>query len=272
VDLGAHAAHRLGLPLILTRRVASPIRRNVLSRRKYSRANIAAVIAISETVKRVMAESGYPPEDIHVVQTGLDLAAVRCVEPDSAFRAQYGPRIAGGIGRLSRKKNWQMSIRVAASIAESVPDLRWVLIGDGPERRRLERLAARLGVPDRIFFLGFREEAGRLMRNFDVLFFPSLMEGASVTVREAMAMGVPVVAVNAEGTVESLDGHGWIVTPGDIEGGRRAVQEALDDPGKRTAAIDGARASAEARFSIDKTVEGTLAVYESVLESRHNVS
>jgi glycosyltransferase involved in cell wall biosynthesis len=267
--LGIRVGGKLGLPVVLSRRVASPLRRNPLSARKYSARRIDAVIAISQTVKDVFIRGGYPPERVHVVPSGLDIEALLRVESDAALIGRRGEAVVvGGMGKLSRKKNWQFMVRVAAAMKEEADGIRWVLAGDGPERARLEKLAARLGVEDRFEFLGFRPEGARLLKCFDLLFFPSRREGASVTVREAMVLGVPVVAVNAPGSMESLAGHGWSVADDDVEGAVRSVREALFDAGRRQAVIDGARGSALERFSFERTVEGTLAVYGRVIEGR----
>lgn len=253
---------RLGLPVVLSRRVASPVRRNPRSKRKYSVRHVDAVIAISNTVKEVFARTGYPADRIYVVPSGLDLEAIDSIAPDPELRERYGARaLVGGIGKLSKKKNWQFMVRVAARLAKTRERsaLRWILCGEGPERPRLQALCRDLGVSDTVSFLGFRTDADRILRSLDVLFFPSVREGASVTVRKAMVMGVPVVAVDAPGTMESLAGHGWRVRDGDVEAGVRSVEAALDR-GPHHAATDYARR----HFSLERTVRGTLEVYRAV--------
>jgi glycosyltransferase involved in cell wall biosynthesis len=270
-DSGALSAARrrareLGAPVVFSRRVASPLRRNPFSRAKYSAESIAAVLAISETVKQVFAASGYPPDRIYVVPSGLDLEALDDVVADPGLRRHYGAELlVAGVGSLTKKKNWQMLVRTAALLNGEGWDLHWLLAGEGPERESLEALAAGSGVGDRVHFLGFREDAQQLIKSCDLLFFPSLIEGASVTVREAMALGAPVVAVDAAGTAESLNGHGCLVAPDDVDGAARAVRGLLTDSAARTAMVEAARESARRRFSFDRTVRGTMEVYDAVL-------
>ena len=97
------------------------------------------------------------------------------------------------------------------------------------------------------------------------------MEGASVTVREAMLLGTPVVAVDAAGTMESLDGHGIGIKPGDVSAAADAVYAVLTDTDKRQSMIAGARRSALARFSFPVTVAGTLAAYRRIWEGWERV-
>ena len=266
--IGVRAAKGLRVPIVLSRRIASPLRRNLISRKKYSSRNIDAVIAVSQTVKRVVAQSGYPQERIHVVASGLDIPFLDNIQPDDQFRRKFeGAFLVGGIGTLSVKKNWKMLIEVAAHIGATRKDIDWVLVGDGPERNRLEKLAERYGVSNRIHFLGFQPDAARLLRNVDVLFFPSLREGTPGVVREAMILNVPVVAVDAPGTVEALGGHGWPVKSDDITGAADIILKILHEPEMRAVACEKARQSALQRFSIHRTIQETIDVYHTVLKN-----
>lgn len=267
VTIGAIAGRRLSLPVVLSRRIASPLRRSVLSRFKYSPRSLRAVIAISETVRGVMIESGYPADRIYVVPSGLDFAALDAVRPAADVRrACRAPHLVVGIGKLSTKKNWDFLLQAAAAVARGGgPEIDWLLVGEGPERSRLQRRVHELDLGRRVRFLGFRRDAQAILKAADLLFFPSLREGASVTVREAMAMGTPVVAVNSAGVAESLDGHGWLVSPGDVDAAALAVRTLLGDPERRERMGQAAKQSARARFSFDETIGGTLAVYERVL-------
>jgi glycosyltransferase involved in cell wall biosynthesis len=234
--------------------------------RKYSERNLRAVIAVSETVREVFAGFGFPEHRIHVVTDGLDIQELTRIEKDEAFRREFGgTALIGGIGKLSVKKNWQLLVRVAAHLAGEGHDLRWLVLGEGPERGRLEELARNLGVGGIVRFPGFHDDAIRLLRNFDVLFHPSLMEGASVTIRSAMVMGVPVVSADAPASLESLGGHGWIVGGDDVAGAAAGILEAASGATMTRDRCSEARAFAVERFSIEKTVQGTIGVYESAL-------
>jgi len=266
-SLGAAVGRKLGLPVVLSRRVASPLRRNPLSRWKYSRRNFRAVVAISNTVRDVfLRTSRFPADDVYVVPTGIDIGELDAVERDNAFRRELPGRfLVGGVGKLSVKKNWAFLVRVAAAMKVTDLDIHWVIAGDGGEREAIELLAKELGVEDRIHLLGFRSDALRILKSLDLLFFPSIVEGASVTVRECMVLGTPVVAVDADGTMESLAGHGWGVPDGDIEGAVASVTEALTNQPLRDERVSGARRHAVEHYTYDRTVAGTIEVYQKVL-------
>ncbi|MDP6526401.1 MAG: glycosyltransferase [Kiritimatiellia bacterium] len=265
-SMGSAAGRRLGIPVVLSRRIMSPIRQNPLSRRKYSPRRLSGVIAISESVRGVFLECGFPEDRTFVVQSGLDIAALDAVGADYSLREKSDrPHLVGGIGKLSPKKNWQLMVRTAAHLADQTADIQWILVGDGPERENLERLVEDLGIQDRFLFTGFVPDAVGLLKAMDTLFFPSLMEGASVTVRQAMAVGVPVVAVDAPGTSESLAGHGWLVGGNDVEGAADSLLQSLLDSNRRHAVGLAAKEYARATYDMSRTVDGTIRVYEQIL-------
>ena len=266
VSHGGWLSARTGVPLVLSRRVASPLRRNPLSRLKYGSARVAGVLAISETVKSVFCESGYPPERVWVVPSGLDFASLDRVQPDADKRAQFGKApLVGGIGKLSEKKNWRLMVEAAHALNARGVHIEWALLGSGPEEDALRALVAERKLGEHFKFLGFQEDAASWLKTFDLLFFPSRIEGASVTVREAMALGVPVVAANAAGTMESLDGCGWIIDPDDVDSAADTVYGVLNDSAERDKRVAAAREIARSRYAQEQTIEGTLAAYRRVL-------
>jgi glycosyltransferase involved in cell wall biosynthesis len=264
--IGIKIARRVNLPLVLSRRIASPLRKNLFSHVKYSPDRIAGVIAISQTVKEVFAKRGYPRDRIWIVPDGVDIEALDKVEVDMEFRRSYDRRyIVGGVGKLSLKKNWQFMAYVAERLMHSGIEIQWCIAGDGPGRTKLEKLVRQLGIESHFHFLGFRTDATSILKSLDLLFCPSLMEGASIVILKAMVLGTPVVAVNTPGTMESLAGHCWAINQGDIEGAARSVVEALRDGTKRDAIVAAAKASAKSRFPLNLTIDGTVKVYNQVL-------
>ena len=260
LSVGIGLRRQFRIPLVLTRRIASPLRRNPFSRWKYSPRRLDGVLAISGTVRDVMVRSGYPAERIQIAPDGVDVDALAAIPPDPDFRNAYGTDwLVGGIGKLSAKKNWIHMVRAAEILAKESFPAQWVLLGDGPEEAALRSAIARAGLSGRFHLLGFRADAARLLRQFDLLGFPSLMEGASVTVREAMAMGVPVVGSDAPGVVESLAGHGWIAGGDEPAAMADAIRQAFQDVPLRQRRIAAARRYARDHYDLDRTVEATLA-------------
>jgi len=224
------------------------------------------VIAISETVRDVMVRSGYPAERIRLAPSGVDVAALAQIPADPDFRAAYGADfLVGGLGKLAPKKNWMLMVRAAEILAREAFPAQWAIAGDGPDRAALQAAIERAGLAGRFHLLGFRAEATRLLRQFDLLCFPSRMEGASVAVREAMAMGVPVAAADAPGVVESLAGHGWIVPGDDPAALAAAVREALQAAARRRERVEAARRHARDHYDLEHMVEATLAACDALV-------
>jgi colanic acid/amylovoran biosynthesis glycosyltransferase len=142
------------------------------------------------------------------------------------------------VGRLVEKKGFDTLIEAAAVVARSRPDLSVCLVGDGPERERLEALARRLGIDSRVTFLGAQAHAETLERMLDarVLCLPARRasdgdtDAMPVVLREAMVRGVPVIASRLTGIPENVgDEAGWLVEPGSVRDLIAALNEALDD-------------------------------------------
>ncbi|MCR4403313.1 MAG: glycosyltransferase [Firmicutes bacterium] len=144
-----------------------------------------------------------------------------------------------------------------------------LIAGDGPARRDLEALAARLGVANQLRFLGFVEDMARFYAAIDVFVLPSLSEGMPLSLLEAMAAGVPVVATRTPGTEEVVaPGMGWLAAPGDDLGLAVCLKECLLHPWEADQMAACARAEVRQRFSIEGMVRATQEVYIEALSDR----
>ncbi len=268
---GSCVAKKLRIPIVYSRRIASPVRKNYFSKRKYSSQKLDGVIAISKTVQNVFKESiNFPENRLFVVPSGIKIEDMQKTNVDTSLRKKYADDsfLIGGLGKLSKKKNWQMLINVADVCRKNNLNINWIIAGEGPEKKNLERLINQRGVNDCVHLIGFRENAKEIIKSLDILFFPSLMEGASVTVREAMILKTPVVAVNAAGTVESLNGHGYTVDPDDPDAAFKAINELLTDTSKKNEIINDAYSFAVKNFAFSKTISGTLDAYDKICEMK----
>jgi len=171
--------------------------------------------------------------------------------------------------RLFEKNGVEYFIRAMPYIVEAV-DAEAILIGDGPERSRLEALAAELGVAERLCFLGRRAhaEVPGLLRWGEVAVFPSLMEATSVAALEAMACGVPVAASRVGGLPEIVDGTvGSLFEPADPRSLAQAVVQLLGDERLRDRGLR-ARERVVERWSNDRLADRHLEIYRGLLEKR----
>ncbi|MGC8816322.1 MAG: glycosyltransferase family 4 protein [Candidatus Hadarchaeum sp.] len=152
------------------------------------------VIAVSEQTRDDLVSLGVDADRISVVPNGIDFDAISKVSPSQErLDVVY-------LGRLIRPKNVDVLLRAAAILKEEFPELRVGVIGDGPERGNLEKLADELGIRKNVEFFGFVEdfnEVVALMKSSKVFVIPSTQEGgASIVTLEANACGLPVIAVD----------------------------------------------------------------------------
>jgi len=177
--------------------------------------------------------------------------------------------LIGAVGRLSNEKGQEVLIRAYAQAAGIVPGTQVVVVGDGPNRRSLEGLADKLGVGERIHFVGHQRATGDYYEAMDLLVLPSYSEGLPNAVLEAMALGTPVLASDVGGVREIVtDGeNGWLVAPGrsDLmarEIARHAERQSLAAFGRI------AGESLFPRFDPGRRAREIRAIYRSMLEPR----
>jgi glycosyltransferase involved in cell wall biosynthesis len=207
---------------------------------------------------------------IEVVPTGVDLDRFRPGDR-AAARARLG--VGAGplllyVGRLDREKNVGFLIDAFAGVAARHPDAEFWLVGRGTHERALRRRAARLGAGERVRFVGgvVHDEIVRYYQAADLFVFASTTETQGLAVLEAMAVGVPVVAVRASGVEEAVvDGVSGLLVPEDPEVFAAAVRELLADAGLASKLAAGAR---EAALPAAATTLGArlVALYRGLLD------
>jgi len=224
-------------------------------------------IAVSKAIARQLEDTfHWPPEKIEVVHNAIRSDRFR-VAADLRFRQQ----LAGGVNRpivlTVARLHAQKGLDVLLQAASHVPDAQFVVAGDGPLRGRLRSQADELGLEDRLAFLGQREDIPRLLAASDVFVLPSLYEGTSLAVLEAMAAGRPVVSSRIGGTDELVvDGESGVLVPaGDADALAAAIRRLLADPALRARIGTAARQRAESLFCAAPTVARVTGVYEEVL-------
>jgi L-malate glycosyltransferase len=270
VLLHAHDAHAVtlaglvaavtGIPLVATRRVDFHLRRPGFWRRA------ARVIAVSSAVADVLSGDGIDPARIQVVHSGIDLEATRRAEA-AGLRARLGlgpqATVACTVGALVPHKDHATLLHAARVLAVPIPDLHWVIAGDGELRRVLQWLAAELGVENRVHFLGHVSQPLGVIADADVYVMSSREEGLGTSVLDAMALGIPVASTSAGGLPEMLhEGGGILVPPRHPDALAGAVRRILCDPNLRENLVQRAARTVES-FSAERMAAEVLTVYRS---------
>jgi len=254
-----------GRALVATRRVDFALRGS-LSRRKYAACD--RVIAVSEAIAGVLRRGGLAPDRVRVVHEGVPdrPAQTGGREALRELGIPEGAPVVGNVAALTGHKDQATLLAAAARVAVRIPEVRFVIVGEGELRGRLEALSRDLGLEHRCIFTGFRADLDRLIPAFTVFCLSSHMEGLGTSLLDAMAFGVPVVATAAGGIPEAVtDGiTGRLVPPRDPETLADALVEALENPARRDAWGRAGRRRFEERFTADRMVEATLAVYQEL--------
>ena len=170
------------------------------------------------------------------------------------------------VARFTPQKNHAVLLGAMARLARVRPGAVLLLVGEGPEEDRMRRRAARLGLADRVRFLGRRDDVPALMTEADLLVLPSAFEGLPLVVLEAMAAGLPVVASRIGGVVEALGPeHPWLVPPGDRRTLASALSDALGDGPARAEAARRQRERYHGFYGAGRMGADTARIYAAAL-------
>ena len=164
------------------------------------------ITAISMATKNALVRyENFPPGKIRVIYNGIDDTRYRLL-PDPNFKESLGlPAsgfILGTVARLDSIKNQALMIRGLRTVLQTCPDTYLLLVGDGPERERLEKLAADLQLSSHILFTGFRQDTHHFYKIMDIFLLTSFSEGTAMTLLEAMASSLPCIATGVGGNPE----------------------------------------------------------------------
>jgi teichuronic acid biosynthesis glycosyltransferase TuaC len=228
----------------------------------------AASIGVCQALVDVLSDWGVEPERLHVMRNGVDLRRFTFESRDALRRGlnlSNGPLLLS-VGHLIERKGHDLVIQVLAGLLPDYPGAQLVIIGEGPERERLEACAAAAGVTDSVRFTGAlpQQELVRWYGASDLMVLASSREGWANVLLEAMACGTPVVATRAGGTPEVLTAPdvGRVVDQRSVPALRAAVAAMLAAPPPR----ERVRAHAEA-FAWDPTSAQQLQLFRHLARS-----
>jgi L-malate glycosyltransferase len=216
------------------------------------------VFAVSQDLRRHLAAEGFREADVDVIYNGIDVGP----QPDARARQRVrtmlgvdaGALVVGTIARLDPVKDLGTLVRATIDVARETPVL-LMIVGDGPDRERLRALAAESHGACTVRFLGHRDDARELLAGCDIYANSSVSEGVSLTILEAMAAGLPVVATRVGGTPEIIDGDsGRLVAAQDSAALASALRDLAAHPAVRQALGRAARRRVEQQFSLDRMV------------------
>lgn len=228
------------------------------------------IFAVSSALRMQMLEEGFPADRVSVLHNGIDPGPQTTpLTRQRARRALGLPEdvfVVGTAARLDPVKDLGTLVEAFALARREIGDSRLVILGDGPERHALEAAAARAGVAAETCFAGYRREVRDLLPALDLFVNCSLFEGTSLTILEAMAASLPVVATTVGGTPEVVVDRrtGELIPPKAIARLASAIAAAAADAPRSAAFGLAGRERVETHFSVERMIERYALAYAAV--------
>jgi len=227
-----------------------------------------AIVCNSQAAADRLLATGLSPNKIAVI--GNALPAEAFTPASAALPKRPGAARVGMVARMNhRYKNQSGFLRIAAQIHKRMPDVEFLLVGDGPLRQELENEAASLGLGASAIFLGDRQDMPAVLASLDVAVLTSDSESLSNVILEAMAAGLPAVAYDVGGNSELLSQQrGTLIPAGNETSFADAVQNLLADSALREQLGRNAREFAQEYFSLDRVRQSYVELYVTLLQKK----
>jgi glycosyltransferase involved in cell wall biosynthesis len=274
LSLGAGAAKEKEPPLVVSRRVDFHLRGNSFSRWKHRQ--VDCFIAASEAIRQMLINDGVPEERTVTVHEGIDVdhvLAAPLVDVHQAFFLPHGAPVVGNIAALVPHKGQRHLIEAAHIVVQKLPDVRFVILGEGELREALERLVKEYRLEKHVLLPGFRTDVLGCLKSFDLFVMSSVTEGLGTSLLDAMACSRPIIATEAGGIPEVVS-HGvtgLLVPPRDHAAMADAIVALISDRSRRQAMGDAGFARVNEKFTVERMIAGTAAVYARVAGTPHVV-
>lgn len=229
------------------------------------------VICVSDDLLDACRECGVSARNLVLLENGIDATEYTRRQAIAKAKTALGLPVTGfvvgAVGRLSAEKAFDVLIRAVHALIRRGHDVRLVIVGEGGERANLERLAAELGIGERICLPGWQADVRGYFEAMDVFALSSLREGLPNVVLEAMALEVPVVATRVNGVPRLVqDGrNGLLVEAGDEAGLATALLGMIGNEGLRTVLRETGRRTVEGRYSFAARMQKLKQLYDEVL-------
>ncbi len=268
--LGVSAARMAGVPVVVHTKHGrnDPGRWRTVALNRIASQFTDRVIAVSSDAGAVARQiERIPARKLNVIRNGIDLARF----PSAPSRP--GARRAVHVARLNPIKDQATLLRATRIVADAMPDMRLDIVGDGPSRAELESLTDELSLRDHVRFLGYRSDVSELLSTADLFVLSSRSEGISLTLLEAMATGLPIVATDVGGNREVVvpGETGLLVPSQDPATMAAAMHELLSQPAIAQQMGAAGRRRAEDEFDLRRVVARYEQLYLSLLHRKRRV-
>jgi glycosyltransferase involved in cell wall biosynthesis len=258
--------------LVAARRVDFHLRGNSLSRWKHRQ--VDCYIAASEAIRQMLLADGVPEDRTVTVHEGIDVEHVQAAPPVNLHEALWLPHqapVVGNVAALVPHKGQRHLIEAARLVVRDIPDVRFVVLGEGELREQLERQIREHHLEKHVLLPGFRIDVLGCIKGFDLFAMSSVTEGLGTSLLDAMACSRAIVATSAGGIPEVVeDGVTGILTaPRDHAAMAQAIVRLLGDAQARERMGAAGLARVQEHFTVDRMVAQTAAVYSRVARRGH---
>jgi len=258
--------------LIASRRVDFHLKSNSFSRWKHRQ--VDCFIAASEAIRRMLVGDGVPADRTVTVHEGIDVdhvLAAPAVNVHEAFWLPHRAPVVGNVAALVPHKGHRHLIEAAQLVVREVPDARFIILGEGELREQLERQVREYQLEKHVLLPGFRTDVLGCLKGFDLFVMSSVTEGLGTSLLDAMACSKAIVATQAGGMPEVVDEGrtGFLVAPRDRHAMAQAIIRLLTEEPLRRQMGEAGFARVLERFTVERMVVETAAVYERVAGTPH---
>jgi glycosyltransferase involved in cell wall biosynthesis len=231
-----------------------------------------AVVAVSDMIAEEARRAGIAAEKVTTIDNGIDLSPFSSATP--TLQKQDGRLLIGAVGRLVSQKGMDYFLRAARAALAANPELNFVIVGDGPDRGKLEQLAKELAIDTKVTFAGSRADMPGVYASLDLFVLASLDEGMPMVVLEALASSRPVIATDV-GAVQKLihvGKTGMLVPPANVQALTQAILDLARNPNLRDQLGRQGKALVETQYSSAAMTQKYLKIYKTLLERKQEVT
>lgn len=228
--------------------------------------------AVSDAIRNyIIRKARIDSKKIVTIHNGIRISEAKVAPIErKEFGLGSGVAIVGVVARLAKEKGYPYLLNAARVVIKKYPEAHFLIVGDGPQREELIKLASNLGLNDHITFTGYRRDVLSVLALFDIFALATLWEGLPIVILEAMVMAKPVVTTNVMGNPEVVVNGvtGFLVPPRDPESLAERILELLKDENLRKRMGGAGRRQIEEKFTIKKMVSETERLYEELLAQK----
>jgi L-malate glycosyltransferase len=260
-------AHRR-VPLLSSRRIGFPLQNNRVSKARY--AALEKFVANSKAVAQSLIDSGFPPERIVIINEGVEIPSI--VEPGERqlarkkWGAADGDYLIGCASAFVPEKGQRHLVEALPEVKEKFPKARLLLVGEGRCLSDVQELAMRLNLQGSVLLPGFTSNMREFYAALDAFAFPSEFEGLGTALQAAMGYALPVISTTRGALGEVVDaGRTALVAEPDAQSFAAAILQLMSDSELQRRLGEAGREEVKERFSVDRMVENTLALYQQLV-------